>query len=83
MLFCIMYYFQIEIITEKVSNGAPYKYKDKKGEYAVGLWVNKMQNQVNSSVVEVRILTYIDNLQTRIDLSIPRRKWPGLLFDII
>ena len=76
-------YFEIAIITEKVSNGDPYKYEEEKGEYAVGLWVNKMKNQLNLSVVEIRILTFIENLQTRIDLSIPRRKWPGLLFDII
>ena len=78
MSFCIIYYFKIEIITGKVSNGDPYKYNENKGEHAVGLWVNKMKNQVHLSLVEVRIVTYIDDLQIGIDLSVPRRKWPGL-----
>ena len=73
-----LFTYFIEIITGKVSNGDPYINNENKGENAVGLWVNKMKNQVHLSLVEVRIVTYVDDLKTSIDLSVPRRKWSGL-----
>ena len=61
----------------KVSNGEPYDYNTDKGEIPISLWVKKMEEQKNASVVELHIVTYIDDYDVRIDLSVPRRKWPS------
>ena len=69
---------KVKMIKNKVSDGEPYNYSNKKGRQPVGMWVKPMEEQTDESVVFAKAQSLTDELRTEIEFAVPRRKWSSL-----
>ena len=69
---------KVKMIKNKVSDGEPYNYSNKKGRQPVGMWVKPMEEQTDESVVFAKAQSLTDDSRTEIEFAVPRRKWSSL-----